>query len=332
MLVAIQDAFGSRVEHLTVDCANVPGCGTLLNKDGQEKTGFFDVLAVRFSSYGLYVLGGQNQGPDDLIELESQAAGLPTTEALVLNGVIYYHGFINSTIDAHGYRPGNQPAHCGWVGGLVIYIANGHCEGTADGLIIGNPTMSSARLNFNSASGLTMLNWNSLDNELRTHIIHCDLPQCNENTNDRFIGAAVRDDLHLMPSGQPTLTKGEFYYLGGSYKPSEQTLFSLEPGDPWRIFNPVTFNGAVTLSRPVRTGTNRNTDLAGELTLRDQATITYTSTQQQSTHPECWAQPQFNPVGPWWLTYDQVQGRWRFTVHFSAAVSGTLSFGCTDRE
>jgi len=241
----------SSVKHLTVDCDNVSGCGALLNNQGHEGTRFEDVIAERFASYGLYVLGGGDSGPDSEIELLGGASQNTGTQALVLNGVVTYHGFLHSTINMDS-PPGRQPSTCGWISGLTITLRDGHCEGPVKGFILGNPNRGNATDGLNQIEHLTVENFFGPATP-GFEIIACTpykLINCGADYYLSFLNSGtIQDDIHLK-NGSPTVTASGYYDVSDAPIAGEQDLVSLQPGDPITLNNPVLLNtGSLTLTK-----------------------------------------------------------------------------------
>lgn len=76
-----------------------------------------------------------------------------------------------------------------------------------------------------------------------------------------------------------------------------------------------------------RTGTASNTDSGGELALSNATSATYTMQGSYSSHPECIAEPQFDPGASnrHWITYT---GNTSFTINFATPVTGSVSYVC----
>jgi hypothetical protein len=80
----------------------------------------------------------------------------------------------------------------------------------------------------------------------------------------------------------------------------------------------------------IATGVSTNTDITGELSFSAATTATYTWANTYVSHPECHGiEPQFNTTAEHWVTYTGVTS---FTINFSAAVTGAVSYGCTGRN
>jgi hypothetical protein len=84
-------------------------------------------------------------------------------------------------------------------------------------------------------------------------------------------------------------------------------------------------------SQSLRSGNGANTDLSGELNYNNTTAVSYTFTGSYSSHPECWAEPQFDSGtgNRYWITYN---GTSSMTINFGAAVTGSVSYGCTGRN
>lgn len=80
-----------------------------------------------------------------------------------------------------------------------------------------------------------------------------------------------------------------------------------------------------------RTGVSSNADSAGELTFSNATSASYTFAGSYASHPECTAEPQFDPGSGnrHWITYT---GTASFTINFASAVSGTVSYVCVGRN
>lgn len=81
----------------------------------------------------------------------------------------------------------------------------------------------------------------------------------------------------------------------------------------------------------LQTGSQSNTDMDGELTLSSSKTAAYSFAGYYLVHPECTVTPQFD-IGSgnrFWITYSQVAS---FTVNFTNAVSGNVSYVCLGRN
>jgi len=86
----------------------------------------------------------------------------------------------------------------------------------------------------------------------------------------------------------------------------------------------------VGITSNLRTKTAANTDLAGELTLTAATSVTYAWIGTYASHPEAIVTPQFNLAGVnMWVTYT---GTTSFTVNFSSAVTGTVSYHAIARN
>ncbi|HUD64667.1 MAG TPA: hypothetical protein VMQ17_08820 [Candidatus Sulfotelmatobacter sp.] len=80
------------------------------------------------------------------------------------------------------------------------------------------------------------------------------------------------------------------------------------------------------------TRTSANTDVAGELAFSSATIATYSWVGKYSNHPECGATPQFDlgATPPrMWITYSTTVS---FTINFSAAVTGSVSYHCDGRN
>jgi hypothetical protein len=77
-------------------------------------------------------------------------------------------------------------------------------------------------------------------------------------------------------------------------------------------------------------GTALNTDGTGELNFSGTTTATYTFSGTYTSHPECTLTPQFDTAGArYWVTYTAATA---FTVNFSGAVTGDVSYHCDARN
>lgn len=112
----------------------------------------------------------------------------------------------------------------------------------------------------------------------------------------------------------------------GPWTANEQTLLQLNYLGVGNSGNNVQVNAGRLLS-----GTASNTDLSGELSLSAAQTASYTFTGSYNTHPECTATPQFDPGSGnrYWISYTAASS---FTVNFSAAVTGNVSYACIGRN
>jgi hypothetical protein len=90
-------------------------------------------------------------------------------------------------------------------------------------------------------------------------------------------------------------------------------------------------NVGYVAAQSIRTATSSNTDLAGELQFSAATSASYTMQGLYGSHPECWAEPQFDPGSNnrLWITYS---GTTSFTIHYATAVTGTMSYGCMARN
>jgi hypothetical protein len=77
--------------------------------------------------------------------------------------------------------------------------------------------------------------------------------------------------------------------------------------------------------------TASNVDGWGELSLSAATTASYTFANTYAVHPECFMQLQFNEGASvsHWVTYT---GSTSFTMNFSSAVTGTVSYHCDERD
>ncbi len=111
----------------------------------------------------------------------------------------------------------------------------------------------------------------------------------------------------------------------GPWDGPEQTLLQM---NFYGLNNP---GNNVQISGRLQTGMSSNTDLAGELTLTSAKTTSYSFAGSYNVHPECSATPQFDMGinNRMWISYS---GTTAFTVNFSAAVSGAVSYVCVGRN
>jgi hypothetical protein len=112
----------------------------------------------------------------------------------------------------------------------------------------------------------------------------------------------------------------------GPWTANEQTLLQLNYLGVGNAGNNVQVNAGRLLS-----GTSSNTDLSGELSLSAAQTTSYTFTGAYNSHPECTVTPQFDPGAGnrYWISYTNASS---FTVNFSTAVTGSVSYVCIGRN
>jgi hypothetical protein len=81
----------------------------------------------------------------------------------------------------------------------------------------------------------------------------------------------------------------------------------------------------------LQSGNAGNTDLSGELSLSSATTAGYTFAGIYNAHPECLLTPQFDPGSGnrYWISYSSAGS---FTVNFSTAVTGNVSYLCIGRN
>ncbi len=81
----------------------------------------------------------------------------------------------------------------------------------------------------------------------------------------------------------------------------------------------------------IATGTATNTDFAGELSFSASTTASYSFAATSSSHPECAITPQASVAssGHPWVTYT---GTSSFTINFSSAFTGSVSYLCAFRN
>jgi hypothetical protein len=79
-----------------------------------------------------------------------------------------------------------------------------------------------------------------------------------------------------------------------------------------------------------KTSTSANTDIDGELSFSAATTATYSWINSYVSHPECTIEPQFDfGTAHHWVTYTGVTS---FTINFSSAVTGSVSYLCGGRN
>lgn len=81
----------------------------------------------------------------------------------------------------------------------------------------------------------------------------------------------------------------------------------------------------------IESGLTTNTDASGELAFAAAATASYTFVHHtgRAVHMECLVAPQFNPAAnTYWVTYTATTS---FTINFSGAVTGAVSYHCYGR-
>jgi hypothetical protein len=78
-------------------------------------------------------------------------------------------------------------------------------------------------------------------------------------------------------------------------------------------------------------GVSSNTDQVGEVTLASATTSTVSWTGTYATHPECTATPQFD-IGSGVRQFITYTGVASFTLNYTSAVSGTVSYACHYRN
>jgi hypothetical protein len=112
----------------------------------------------------------------------------------------------------------------------------------------------------------------------------------------------------------------------GPWTANEQTLLQLN----YYGVNNSGNNVQVSAGR-LQSGTAANTDLAGELSLSSAQNASYSFTGIYNSHPECTVTPQFDPgsANHYWISYDSAGS---FTVNFSTAVTGNVSYLCIGRN
>jgi hypothetical protein len=84
-------------------------------------------------------------------------------------------------------------------------------------------------------------------------------------------------------------------------------------------------------TKAIGSNTASNSDLNGELSFSAVTTASYTFTGTYSVHPECVAEPQFDPgAGNYhWITYTSTTS---FTINWHASVTGAVTYQCTFRN
>jgi hypothetical protein len=122
---------------------------------------------------------------------------------------------------------------------------------------------------------------------------------------------------------------------GTSFKVKDHTntntLFSVNDAGALAAFLSITSPSLKASGSPRwATDTASNTDVTGELSFVGATTATYPFSNTYTSHPECWATPQFDPVAnTMWITYTAATS---FTINFSGVVTGSVSYGCTGRN
>jgi len=112
----------------------------------------------------------------------------------------------------------------------------------------------------------------------------------------------------------------------GPWAANEQTLLQL---NYYGVNNPGN-NVQVNTGR-LQSGNAGNTDLSGELSLSSATNAGYTFAGTYNAHPECLVTPQFDSGSGnrYWISYN---GAASFTVNFSTAVTGNVSYLCIGRN
>jgi hypothetical protein len=112
----------------------------------------------------------------------------------------------------------------------------------------------------------------------------------------------------------------------GPWAANEQTFLQL---NYYGVNNPAN-NVQVNAGR-LQSGNAGNTDLSGELSLSSATTAGYTFAGIYNAHPECLLTPQFDPGSGnrYWISYSSAGS---FTVNFSTAVTGNVSYLCIGRN
>ena len=80
----------------------------------------------------------------------------------------------------------------------------------------------------------------------------------------------------------------------------------------------------------IQTGTEENTDMAGELSISSSTSVSYPFKGYYKVHPACTPVPEFS-IGAGnslWITYTDATS---FTVNFAIPVTGNISYTCTGR-
>lgn len=112
----------------------------------------------------------------------------------------------------------------------------------------------------------------------------------------------------------------------GPWSTNELTMLQMNYFGLGNSANNVQINGG-----RLQTGSQSNTDMDGELTLSSSKTAAYSFAGYYLVHPECTVTPQFD-IGSGnrlWITYSQTAS---FTVNFTNAVSGKVSYVCLGRN
>jgi hypothetical protein len=143
----------------------------------------------------------------------------------------------------------------------------------------------------------------------------------------------IQDDLNGITLGNVTAGNDKFtaFYAWSSAinnTPSTSTTNLMTTDTTTRN----RFDSGIRASS-VASGLSTNTDLTGELNFSSATTASYTFVGSYVSHPECAVVPQFNAgTANFWVIYSIMGGTASFTVHFSSAVTGTVSYTCSARN
>jgi hypothetical protein len=232
--------------------------------------------------------------------------------------VMFFHSF-NVTSDIYMTTAATPTST--WTTPLIVYRRATPDEGepqtspgsTTTGGITGTPQVSDARvIEANDTAGITLCP------TLCTWIFY-----------DTYANAAQNNEYHIKAAYSPTsLVQTVQAILAGTMAMDSQS--GGHPVQQQPDYQAGHYYGLAPFYWMTRISTN--TDAVGELSFSAATTASYTWAGLYGSHPECVAQPQFDlgATPPrYWITYTSTTS---FTINFSSAVTGSVSYWCHGRN
>ena len=229
--------------------------------------------------------------------------------------------------------------------GRVLSASNGSgggitCSGTCSNGVIpkftGASTVANSKLS-DTGTGVTYTSTFQLDTSLLFTDSSADATVGFSNAATNGLSLNLHSASNATTAGQVNITSGTATTSGNG---GAQLVLAGATGSAGAsiTIHPGTGsghpNGQIQLQGSVvDNSTASNTDFRGELNLSTATTATYnfTSSIGSVNHAECVVTPQFDPGSGvrYWVTYSALTS---FTVNFSTAVSGNVSYICVGRN
>jgi len=343
--------FGEHIKDLGFNCQSYDGCIGWQNLYAQEESGA-DTFVINFYNFvGVDIHGGpengtQNFGPVLNAEIytgtDNTLCGAGTTGIYI--GDSQMRGLNAWTINNSSESSGNTPACVNTPTAAVLFdapnteVSNGHCEGFTNCVLMGaNNAPGSGSIGASSQKVSAVAGGPSCASS-PCNVVHISNNYPNnsdyliQNVRRHSFTNTIQDDVNGVSVGNVTAGSDPFTALyswasGVNNTPSTTTTNILTTDPSMRN----RFDSGIRTSS-VASGLSTNTDLTGELNLSSATTASHTFGGSYASHPECTVVPQFNAgTTNFWVTYTVMSGTATFTVHFSSAVTGTVSYTCSAR-